>query len=147
MYSAYVDGACRKGNPGVTSCAFILYKKEELIEEKGFYLGPELQTNNYAEFQGLLRLLEFLDEKNFRNVIIHCDSMLVVNQVNQLWNVNNEDLRPMVSRAYGLLVRGAHVIKHIKGHDGNPGNEAADALCNKVLDDYLVDRGTSWKKI
>jgi probable phosphoglycerate mutase len=131
--NAYTDGAVRKGNPGQASCAWLLELPGGSVSW-GYFLGPELRTNNYAEYQGVLNLLERLEEKEYRNVTIYCDSKLVVEQVNQRWHVNSEELRPLMSKAYGLLVRGGHVIVHVKGHSGNPGNEAVDLLCNKVLD-------------
>jgi ribonuclease HI len=67
-------------------------------------------------------------------VITFCDSKLVVEQVNQKWQVNSDELRPLMSKAYGLLVQGCHVLKHCKGHSGIQGNEKADELCNKELD-------------
>lgn len=132
MINAYTDGACRLGNPGICSCAWVL--SEGAVKSRGYYLGPERHTNNYAEYQGVIKLLEYLYTNAIRNVVIHCDSTLVVNQVNQKWEINSDELRPLMSKAYGLLVHGAHVLKHVKGHDGIEGNEAADRVCNAVLD-------------
>lgn len=132
MITAYTDGAVRKGNPGVASCAWVLELPGGVVS-KGHFLGKGC-TNNYAEYQGVLRLLEHLNEKEYTGVNIYCDSKLVVEQVNQRWNVLSEELRPLMSKAYGLLVRGGHHLFHIKGHSGNTGNEAADLLCNKILD-------------
>jgi ribonuclease HI len=135
-YTAYTDGACRGGNPGFTSCAWVLYDSKLPDHEicGAEYLGPERHTNNYAEYQGLILLLEYLYLHNIRNVVIHSDSELVVNQVNQSWQINDESYCKMAAKCYGLLVLGSHVLKHIKGHAGNKGNERADALCNAMLD-------------
>jgi ribonuclease HI len=136
MKEAYTDGACRGGNPGFTSCAWVLYNsaipdQEELGSK---YLGPERHTNNYAEYQGLIFLLEYLYTHSIRNVIIYSDSELVVNQTLGNWDINKDDLKSYAAKCYGLLMQGCHVLKHIKGHAGNKGNERADALCNAVLD-------------
>ena len=135
---AYTDGACRVSNPGICSCAFVIYKDEIEVHTEGKYLGPELRSNNFAEYQGLILLLEYLYAHQTRNVVIHSDSKLVVNQVLHNWECNG-DLKPLMSKAYGLLVQGCHVLKHIKGHDGNKGNERADALCNAMLDIHKED--------
>jgi ribonuclease HI len=103
------------------------------------FLGPKLHTNNYAEYQGLIRLLKFLYKARLRNVVIYCDSLLVVNQVNDVWDVNSPDLLPYWQLAYGMVMQGCHVLKHIKGHDGIAGNEEADRLCNEVLDGYFIN--------
>jgi ribonuclease HI len=107
------------------------------------YLGPERHTNNYAEYQGLILLLEYLYRNSIRNVIIYSDSELVVNQVNGNWVINKEDLKGFAAKCYGLLVQGCHVLKHIKGHDGDKGNERADALCNAVLDIHAEEFNVS----
>ena len=134
MLTAYCDGACRVSNPGICSCAFVIYKDEVEVHTEGKYIGPELRSNNFAEYQGLILLLEYLYMDNIRNVIIHTDSELVVNQTLGKCEVKQPDLKVLAAKCYGLLVRGCHVLKHIKGHDGNKGNERADELCNAMLD-------------
>ena len=134
MRSAYTDGACRISNPGMTSCAWVLYDGDKEVEFESRYLGDQPRTNNFAEYQGLLCLLRFLYPRNIRNVVIHCDSELVVNQTLGKWDINHDDLRRFAAEAYGLVIQGCHVLKHIKGHDGNKGNERADKLCNEILD-------------
>jgi probable phosphoglycerate mutase len=134
MKIAFCDGACRGGNPGFTSCAWVLYVDGADVQHRSTYLGNVRRTNNYAEYHGLLSLLEALFVNSVRNVIIYSDSKLVVNQVNQKWEVNSDDLHPLMSKAYGLLVQGCHVLKHCDGHSGIEGNEQADKLCNEVLD-------------
>lgn len=148
MILAYCDGACRGGNPGTTSCAFAIYEGATQLHAKKFFLGyeNELRSNNFAEYQGLLRLLEYLGVNQYKGVAIHCDSKLVVEQVNQRWACVSPELKPMMARAYALLTRGCHILKHVRGHSGNAGNEAVDLLCNQVLDDNGVPRGSSWVK-
>jgi ribonuclease HI len=132
--TAFCDGACRGGNPGFTSCAWVLYEEGVERFNGSHYLGPERHTNNYAEYIGLVALLEWLYEFKIRNVIIHSDSELVVNQTLGNWDVNKEELKSYATKCYGLLVQGCHVLKHIKGHAGHKGNERADELCNTILD-------------
>jgi ribonuclease HI len=135
VIKAYTDGACRISNPGLCSSAFVVYKDNQIFYREGRVLEG-MQTNNTAEYTALLDLLMWAEKENVRNLIIHCDSALVVNQTNQQWECNKPDLKKLSAQAYGMLIRGAHVLKHIKGHDGNEGNEAADALCNVLLDEY-----------
>ena len=139
MITAYTDGACRVSNPGICSCAFVLYGLPGGEYSQVKYLGPELRSNNYAEYQGLILLLEWLYAQNIRNVVIHTDSELVVSQVNQKWVVNQPDLKVLATKCYGLITQGCHVLKHVKGHDGNLGNERADELCNAILDDKMEE--------
>lgn len=144
MKTAYTDGACRGGNPGFTSCAWVLYSNsaEESYEQGSKYLGPERHTNNYAEYQGLILLLEHLYNHNVRNVVIYSDSELVINQTLGNWEINKDDLRAYAAKCYGLIVQGCHILKHIKGHAGNKGNERVDAICNAVLDIHKEEYAT-----
>jgi len=140
MLTAYTDGACRGGNPGFCACAWVLYNdKGDRIHEESHYLGPELHTNNHAEYQGLIVLLEWLYKHQTSNVIIYCDSALVVNQVNDDWDVNSQDLLPLWRKAYAMRIQGAHTLKHVKGHAGVTGNVRADELCNTILDQHKED--------
>jgi ribonuclease HI len=139
MITAYTDGACRISNPGLCSCAWVLYKGEDEGTFDGQYLGPDFHSNNFAEYKGLLNLLEYLYTHSIRNVIIYSDSELVVNQVNQNWQIINDDLRKMATKAYGLLVQGCHVLKHVKGHDECKGNIRADQICNEILDQHMEE--------
>jgi ribonuclease HI len=117
----------------------VLYKDGVEMGTDAKYLGPEFHTNNYAEYQGLILLLEFLYKQHTHNVIIHSDSELVVNQTLGKWEINQPDLKVLATKCYGLLVQGCHVLKHIKGHAGHKGNERADELCNAILDIHMEE--------
>ena len=134
MIVAYTDGACRINNPGVCSCAFAVLSNTGISMSHSKYLGPELHTNNFAEYSGLIECLKFLDEQGFKGVLIRCDSQLIVKQVNGEWNVKHEELKPLHALATALLIRGGHTLEWIKGHNGDPGNEMVDRLCNEILD-------------
>lgn len=144
-YVAYVDGACRQGNPGLCSSAFVIYKDGALFHKQGRVLEG-LQTNNVSEYTALLDFLKWAEINNVRNAMINCDSKLVVEQTNQRWNCDKPELKTMMSLAYGLMVRGAHVLKHVKGHSGVVGNEEVDALCNALLDKYQEENNDSTVK-
>lgn len=104
------------------------------IHASGQFMGMKRHTNNEAEYQALINLLFWLTYKGLRNVWIYSDSQLVVGQVNQEWAVNKPEFDAVSKLAYGLLTRGGHKLFHVKGHDGNKGNERADQVCNEVLD-------------
>lgn len=136
--NAYCDGACR-GNPGLCSVSFVVYKGEKLWHKQGRVLEGK-HSNNEAEYVALLDLLKWADKNAVKNIAIYCDSTLIVYQVTQKWSCNKPELKPMCSLAYGLMVRGGHTLKHVKGHNGNVGNEAADALCNELLNKYKEEK-------
>jgi ribonuclease HI len=138
--TAYCDGACRGGNPGFTSSAWVLYVEGKEAQHDSTYLGPERHTNNFSEYMALVLLLEYLYKQAIRNVVIHSDSSLVVNQVNQVWQINDEDHRKTAAKCYGLLTQGCHVLKHCDGHSGIVGNERADKLANEALDEAEITK-------
>lgn len=138
MWNVFTDGACRVSNPGLCSAAFVVYKDDVFFHEQGRVLEG-LRSNNESEYTALIDFLMWAESKALRNAMIYCDSALVVNQTNQVWECNKPELKTMSSLAYGLLVRGTHVLRHVKGHEGNVGNERADAQCNALLDKYQED--------
>ena len=139
MLTAYCDGACRVSNPGLSSCSWVLYEDDKEVSFGGRYLG--VQTNNYAEFQGLLSLLFVLAYRGLRRVNIFSDSKLVVDGTNLTWAITKPELKEMALEAYGLLARGGHKLEHVDGHSGVLGNERADFLCNEILDKEGIGLG------
>jgi ribonuclease HI len=136
MWTAYTDGACRVSNPGVCSCAFAVFDDDlKLVHQEARWLGPELHSNNFAEYSGLHDLLVWAYRKDVKGLLIYCDSKLVVEQVNQRWECSTPGLKFLQSNSYALLVVGKHSLTHIRGHEGIPGNELVDRLCNEVLDE------------
>jgi ribonuclease HI len=131
MIKAYSDGASR-GNPGPSSCSYVIYNGEEVIDKGYRYLGE--QTNNYAEYRGLLDALSALDTFGYKGADIFCDSTLVVNQVNGIWKIKHLELMQLCHLAQALLIVGKHTLSHVDGHKGIAGNELADQLCNECLD-------------
>ena len=129
---AYTDGARRKS---VAACSYVIYDDSgQVVEsESGVFLQG---TNNELEYLALLQVLQWASRKQVKSLKIYSDSMLVVEQVNGRWKINNAHLRSLRTQAYGLLVRGGHTLEHVKGHAGNKGNEAADRLCNEAMDRY-----------
>jgi ribonuclease HI len=138
----YCDGACRVSNPGQCSAAFAVYT-EGYIFEHARYLGPELHTNNYAEYQGLLDLLIWAEMHTVICLDIHCDSQLVVKQVLGEWAVKHKELQPFRDLAFALITRGGHSLYWIRGHEqairleDRIGNTYVDKLCNEILDKEL----------
>jgi ribonuclease HI len=138
----YCDGACRVSNPGQCSAAFVVGG----MHMQARYLGPELHTNNYAEYQGLLDLLKWAEEYRVTGLDIHCDSQLVVKQVRGEWAVKHKELQPLHDLAQALIIRGRHNLCWIRGHEqaeleeDRIGNTLVDKLCNEVLDKELGEK-------
>lgn len=108
------------------------------------YGGEYETTNNRMELTAAIEALNAL--KGSRNVILHTDSKYVMDGINswmENWKkrgwktadrkpVKNQDLWQALDKAVGR-----HQIKWkwIKGHTGVPGNEEADALANRGIDE------------
>ena len=93
------------------------------------YLGH--QTNNFAEYQGLIAALEFSVEKGHKALKVISDSELMVRQIKGIYKVKNAVLLDLHARAKQLIGRLEWFsIGHVlRGH-----NQEADRLANAAMD-------------
>ena len=138
----YTDGACR-GNPGPGGWGVLLIAKGKEREMCG---GEPATTNNRMELTAAIRGLSVLTRSC--KVIVYTDSEYVRRGIdewlpgwkNRGWKtaakkpVKNKDLWLELDE-----LSGKHVIswRWVKGHAGNPGNEKADELANRGLEQSL----------
>ena len=137
----YTDGAC-SGNPGPGGWGALLQFGEHERELKG---GKRNTTNNRMELTAAIAALETL--KRTCKVHLHTDSTYlrdgmtswIHNWKRNGWRttaknpVKNVDLWQRLDEA----IQSHDIEWHwIKGHAGDPGNEAADALARQGLDAY-----------
>ena len=130
-YSIYFDGASRN-NPGLCSSSGIIYdyKKSLLFTQVTKY---ECNTNNFAEYNGLINGLELAIENKLENdkIIVYGDSLLVINQVNNIWKCRADNLKPLYKKAKNLVKK----FKDIQFvHIPRENNKVADKFCNEILD-------------
>ena len=138
----YTDGACR-GNPGPGGWGAILRYGGHVRELQG---GEPETTNNRMELAAAIAGLGALTKRC--RVELHTDSRYVRDGIT-LWlpewrrrnwltrakkPVKNKDLW---MRLADLVERHDVDWRWVKGHSGNPGNERADALANKGLDEVI----------
>jgi ribonuclease HI len=90
-YVLHFDG-CADPNPGNTSCGAVVYLNDQEVWSKGKYL-KSVQTNNYAEYYGLLIGLKCCLNSNIKKLLVKGDSQLVINQMNGLYNVKSDNLK------------------------------------------------------
>ncbi len=135
----YTDGAC-KGNPGPGGWGVLMRYKEV---QKELYGGEKQTTNNRMELTAAIEALSAL--KRPSQIDLHTDSKYVLQGITEWlpnwkrrgWKtannhpVKNDDLW----RRLDALIQ-QHQIQWIwvKGHSGNAGNETADALANKGIE-------------
>jgi ribonuclease HI len=126
---ANIDGGAR-GNPGPAAYGVVIRDaKGEVVAELFDYLG--IQTNNYAEYSGLLAALEFAVREKRLSLKVLSDSELLVRQMQGRYKVKSPGLIDLYDRARALVRKLEHFsIEHVLRQY----NKEADALVNQVLD-------------
>ena len=128
-HELYVDGASR-GNPGPAGAgALIKDPSAKVVRRLKKFLGRT--TNNVAEYSALVLGLEAARSMGIDRISVFADSELIVKQLNGVYKVKSEDLRPLYEKA-SALSKGfkEFSIKHIYREK----NAAADALSNEAID-------------
>jgi len=97
IYEAFFDGGCET-NPGRARAGFCIHAPDGSILCENS-VDIDKGTNNEAEYQGLIFLLQELVARDIKKVLIFGDSKLVVCQVNNEWRVNADNLRPLYFEA------------------------------------------------
>lgn len=126
---ANIDGGAR-GNPGPAAYGVVVRNaRGDVLAKLSDYLG--LQTNNFAEYSGLLAALEYAAQQRYQSLKILSDSELLVRQMQGRYKVNSPGLKPMFDKAQRLVDK-FHVfaIEHVLREK----NKEADRLVNQVLD-------------
>jgi ribonuclease HI len=136
----YTDGAC-SGNPGPGGWGVVMSCQGK---EKELYGFDPLTTNNRMELMAAIQALEALQRPT--TVSLHTDSTYVLNGITkwiQGWQrngwktaakkpVKNDDLWRRLTEAMR-----PHDVSWVwvKGHAGDPGNERADALARRGIEE------------
>src|ERR1700747_1313321 len=91
-FVAHCDGGSR-GNPGPAGFGAVIEDPQGRgVARLSEYLGK--QTNNYAEYSGLLAVLKWANENGTRRLRVISDSELMVNQMKGRYKVGSPSLRP-----------------------------------------------------
>ena len=136
----YTDGACR-GNPGPGGWG-VLIKYREYSKE--MYGGDASTTNNKMELTAAIEALKEIKEPC--EIIIYTDSKYVLKGIEEWihnwkkrgWKGSNRKPVKNIELWKKLdELRDKHTIKWnwVKGHSGDPGNETADMLANRGIDE------------
>jgi len=126
---AHSDGGAR-GNPGPAGYGVVIKDESgRKVAALSEYLGH--QTNNFAEYQGLIAALEYALKHGPKALKLISDSELLVRQIKGIYKVKNATLQDLHARAKEL-------IKQIDwfsiGHALREHNQEADRLANEAMD-------------
>lgn len=132
----YTDGAC-KGNPGPGGWGALL---QAGTREKELFGGEPMTTNNRMELLAVIRALQALHRPS--QLVIHTDSQYVQKGISEWihgWKARGwmtADRKPVKNvdlwRELDALAAGHRISwRWVRGHNGHPGNERADALANR----------------
>ena len=126
---AHSDGGAR-GNPGPAGYGVVINNESgKKIATLSEYLGH--QTNNFAEYQGLIAALEYALERGPKALKVISDSELLVRQIKGIYKVKNPMLQDLHARAKELI---AQLDWFSIGHALREHNQEADRLANEAMD-------------
>jgi probable phosphoglycerate mutase len=103
--------------------------KGRVLAELSEFVG--IQTNNFAEYSGLLAVLKWATENGAKHVRVISDSELMVKQMQGKYAVKSPILKPLYEEARKLSRRldGFEMRHTLRG-----GNKHADRLANEAMD-------------
>ncbi|MBS1800269.1 MAG: reverse transcriptase-like protein [Acidobacteria bacterium] len=127
--TAHCDGGAR-GNPGPAGYGAVMTGPNgEPLAELSEFLG--FRTNNFAEYSGLLGVLDYALEHGYRRLKVVSDSELMVKQIQGKYKVSSPDLKPLWQEAKSRIAKlEAFEISHALRHK----NKDADRLANQAMD-------------
>jgi len=129
-FHANIDGGSR-GNPGPAAYGVVMRDgRGEVVARLKKYIGQN--TNNVAEYFGLIAALDYAQAHGIRALRVESDSELLVKQMRGQYKVKSEELKPLFERAKKMsqtleMFRIEHVYREQ--------NREADALVNQALDE------------
>src|ERR1700746_993098 len=126
---AHSDGGAR-GNPGPAGYGVVMQDESgRKVAALSEYLGH--QTNNFAEYQGLIAALEYAIKHGPKALKVISDSELLVRQIKGVYKVKNATLQDLHARAKDLI---AKLEWFSIGHALRENNQEADRLANDAMD-------------
>ena len=101
-------------NPGKAGAGAVIYKNGEEFKTVSVYVG-EKETNNTAEYVGLIEGLKLAINSNIANLVVKGDSQLVIKQMKGEYKVKAENLKILQIKAKLLAEKFENIeFIHIK---------------------------------
>ncbi len=127
----FTDGGSR-GNPGPAASGVVISTADgEVVEAFGRYLGDT--TNNQAEYKAILFALQAAKKYQPKRIQFFMDSELAMKQLNGLYRMKNEALRPIFDDIKRLASNYEVTFEHVYREK----NKAADEQVNLAIDKAL----------
>jgi ribonuclease HI len=128
-FTAHCDGGSR-GNPGPAGYGAVIEDPQgRVVARLSEFLGR--QTNNFAEYKGLLAVLGWARANSARQLRVVSDSELMVKQMKGQYKVASPVLRPLWEEAKRLS---RELDRFEIRHTLRGGNQDADRLANEAMD-------------
>lgn len=110
-FEVFFDGACEPKNPGGhLGYGYLIYQDGDYILSDSFYEPKSSNnTNNVAEYKACLealhRLLQYVSIHSITEYSVSAfgDSMLVVKQMNGVWNINSGAYKEFALKTKSLI--------------------------------------------
>jgi ribonuclease HI len=127
-YLLQFDGAS-KSNPGPAGAGAVIYENGNELWTDSVFVGLK-ETNNYAEYKGLILGLNKAYELGIKNLHVQGDSQLIIKQMKCEYKVNSQNLLPLFNEAKELekhftIIQYEHIYREK--------NKRADQLSNKAI--------------
>ena len=134
-FALYFDGAFRKKEGRAAAAGLvILNPASEKVMERGVVL-LNVSSNNEAEYEALIKGLEWCVANGITRLNVYGDSMLIVKQVQGIWSCKSDKLSTKLREVKGLLKRISHWQIH---YVGRAKNQDADALASDCLKEATI---------
>lgn len=123
------DG-CSKGNPGRAGAGAVIYHNQVEIWADAKFVGAK-ETNNVAEYSGLIMGLHEALRRNITHLTVLGDSELIIKQMNKQYAVKSANIKAYHDMAASLAKQFLSIqFKHVyRNH-----NTRADELSNLGLE-------------
>lgn len=143
-FSLYFDG-CSKGNPGPAGAGAVLYYDNNEIWSDSIFVGKK-ETNNTAEYNGLILGLNKAIQLNIQNLLVFGDSALVINQINGVYKVKSETLIPLYNTAIEKTKLFTNItFAHVYRNDNKRADELSNLGLNKKQNNVFSHLGLPLK--
>ena len=130
----YIDGASR-GNPGPAGIGYyVVDSSNQVIAQGGEFIG--FATSRVAEYFALKKGIEMAIDLGYKTPRFLSDSLMVVNQMNGIFQVKNQDILPIyqdIQKKLGFF--DAVSFTHIHRTENVVADHEANLAIDKIMDE------------